>query len=163
MQDRPAALEEANALRALSHAVALTQSKVNAVVEALHGGFSAPARMTLRSVVEIGPMTVPQIAALRPVSRQYVQSVVDELKAAGLVELVENTAHKRSKLVQATAHGARLMAEMTTRETPVLAAGFAAVDTTLYDVRAAAELLTRLNAHMDASLATLKGERTDDS
>lgn len=52
-----------------------------------------------------GPQTVPQIARARPVSRQRIQKLADEMAAEGLIEFVDNPAHKRSKLVRLTAKG----------------------------------------------------------
>ncbi len=59
----------------------------------------------MRSLAEGGPQTVPMIARARPVSRQHIQKLADELAAEGLVEFVENPEHRRSKLVRLTASG----------------------------------------------------------
>jgi DNA-binding MarR family transcriptional regulator len=52
-----------------------------------------------------GPQTVPQIARARPVSRQRIQKLADEMAEQDLVEFIDNPAHKRSKLVRLTAKG----------------------------------------------------------
>src|SRR5262245_45864085 len=59
----------------------------------------------LRSLALLGPLTVPQIAQMRPTSRQRMQRLADELAAEGLVEFVDNPRHRRSKLVQLTPKG----------------------------------------------------------
>jgi DNA-binding MarR family transcriptional regulator len=59
----------------------------------------------LRSLALLGPLTVPQIAEMRPTSRQRMQRLADELAAEGLVEFVDNPKHRRSKLVQLTPKG----------------------------------------------------------
>lgn len=59
----------------------------------------------LRSLALLGPLTVPQIAQMRPTSRQRMQRLADELAAEGLVEFVDNPKHQRSKLVQLTRKG----------------------------------------------------------
>ena len=59
----------------------------------------------LRSLALLGPLTVPQIAQMRPTSRQRMQRLADELAAEGLVRFVDNPKHRRSKLVQLTARG----------------------------------------------------------
>ena len=59
----------------------------------------------MRSLALLGPLTVPQIAQMRPTSRQRMQRLADELAAEGLVEFIENPKHRRSKLVQLTAEG----------------------------------------------------------
>jgi DNA-binding MarR family transcriptional regulator len=69
----------------------------------------------LRSLALQGPLTVPQIAQMRPTSRQRMQRLADELAAEGLVAFVDNPKHRRSKLVQLTATGARRYREMNAR------------------------------------------------
>ncbi len=59
----------------------------------------------MRSLAEGGPQTVPAIARARPVSRQHIQTLADELAADGLVEFIANPAHKRSKLLRLTPAG----------------------------------------------------------
>ena len=59
----------------------------------------------MRSLALLGPLTVPQIAQMRPTSRQRMQRLADELAAEGLVEFIENPKHLRSKLVRLTPKG----------------------------------------------------------
>ena len=59
----------------------------------------------MRSLALLGPLTVPQIAQMRPTSRQRMQRLADELAAEGLVEFIDNPKHRRSKLVQLTSKG----------------------------------------------------------
>ena len=59
----------------------------------------------LRSLALMGPLTVPQIAQMRPTSRQRMQRLADELAAEGLVTFVDNPKHQRSKLVTLTRKG----------------------------------------------------------
>jgi DNA-binding MarR family transcriptional regulator len=59
----------------------------------------------LRSLALMGPMTVPQIARMRPTSRQRMQRLADELAGEGLVAFVDNPRHLRSKLVRLTPKG----------------------------------------------------------
>jgi len=56
---------------------------------------SAARRGVLRSLARLGPQTVPQMAGARPVSRQHIQTIVNALAADGLVETIDNPAHKR--------------------------------------------------------------------
>jgi DNA-binding MarR family transcriptional regulator len=69
----------------------------------------------IRSLAMLGPLTVPQIAEMRPTSRQRMQRLADELAADGLVEFVDNPKHRRSKLVQLTRKGAARYREMSAR------------------------------------------------
>ena len=59
----------------------------------------------MRSLALLGPLTVPQIARMRPTSRQRMQRLADELAAEGLVEFIDNPKHRRSKLVRLTPKG----------------------------------------------------------
>lgn len=59
----------------------------------------------MRSLAVLGPLTVPQIAGMRPTSRQRMQRLADELAGEGIVEFIDNPKHRRSKLVQLTPEG----------------------------------------------------------
>jgi DNA-binding MarR family transcriptional regulator len=59
----------------------------------------------MRSLALLGPLTVPQIAQMRPTSRQRMQRLADELAAEGLVEFIDNPRHRRSSLVRLTPKG----------------------------------------------------------
>ena len=59
----------------------------------------------LRTLALEGPQTVPQIARARPVSRQRMQRLANDLAADGLVEFIANPAHRTSKLVRLTPKG----------------------------------------------------------
>ena len=69
----------------------------------------------MRSLALLGPLTVPQIAQMRPTSRQRMQRLADELAAEGLVKFVDNPKHRRSKLVQLTRKGDARYREMNAR------------------------------------------------
>jgi DNA-binding MarR family transcriptional regulator len=69
----------------------------------------------MRSLALLGPLTVPQIAQMRPTSRQRMQRLADELAADGLVEFIDNPKHRRSKLVQLTAKGDARYRELNAR------------------------------------------------
>ena len=66
----------------------------------------------MRSLALLGPLTVPQIAQMRPTSRQRMQRLADELAADGLVEFIDNPRHRRSKLVRLTRKGDARYREM---------------------------------------------------
>jgi len=69
----------------------------------------------MRSLATLGPLTVPQIAEMRPTSRQRMQRLADELSAAGLVEFIDNPKHRRSKLVRLTRKGEARYEKLTAR------------------------------------------------
>jgi DNA-binding MarR family transcriptional regulator len=59
----------------------------------------------MRSLALLGPLTVPQIAQMRPTSRQRMQRLADELATERLVEFIDNPRHLRSRLVRLTPKG----------------------------------------------------------
>jgi DNA-binding MarR family transcriptional regulator len=69
----------------------------------------------LRSLAMLGPLTVPQIAEMRPTSRQRMQRLANELEVEGLVEFVANPRHRRSKLVRLTRKGESSYHELNAR------------------------------------------------
>jgi len=97
----------------------------------------------LRSLALLGPLTVPQIAQMRPTSRQRMQRLADELAAERFVEFIDNPKHRRSKLVRLTRKGdARYRA---------LNARFLAIASTLgvalseADIRSTTEIVRQLS------------------
>ncbi|MSP88307.1 MAG: MarR family transcriptional regulator [Alphaproteobacteria bacterium] len=103
----------------------------------------------MRSLALEGPQTVPQLARARPVARQRIQKIADELAAAGLVEFVDNPGHKRSKLLRLTARGEAKQREMTERIQD--AADALARDLPLKDLKSAAGILARLSDRLDGA------------
>jgi DNA-binding MarR family transcriptional regulator len=87
--------------------------RLNATGERLFAGIGqTPGKVSLmRTLMEQGPQSVAQIARSRPVARQAVQRMADELAAQGLLEYVENPTHRRAKLARLTAKGRKLMDE----------------------------------------------------
>ena len=88
------------------------RQSANAEIMYQEGEHSAGRRSLLRSLKVDGPATVPQLARARPVSRQFIQKLANEMTADGLVEFINNPEHKHSKLVRITAKGERLLMEM---------------------------------------------------
>lgn len=96
----------------------------------------------LRSLAVIGPLTVPQIAQMRPTSRQRMQRLADELAAAGLVELIDNPKHRRSKLVRLTRKGEARYRALNTQFLAI--AGTMGKELSEADIRKAAEVVRQL-------------------
>jgi DNA-binding MarR family transcriptional regulator len=63
---------------------------------------------------------VPDLARERPVSRQHIQTQVNELLAAGLVAASPNPQHRRSPRIGLTEEGRRRLREMRAREAELL-------------------------------------------
>ena len=97
--------------------------RMRVAAEQLHrqGGMSGGRRGILVDLDRLGPQTVPQMARARPVSRQHIQALVDQLAEEGHVEFAENPAHRRSHLVRMTRKGQDLIDAMNRREARILA------------------------------------------
>lgn len=79
-------------------------------------GVSAGVRAVLDLLQRNGPMTVPEMGRAQSLSRQFVQRTVNDAETDGLVELVANPAHRRSRLVRPTATGTAAIRAVTARE-----------------------------------------------
>jgi DNA-binding MarR family transcriptional regulator len=97
----------------------------------------------MRSLALLGPLTVPQIAQMRPTSRQRMQRLADELAAEGLVEFIDNPKHRRSKLVQLTRKGAARYGELNAQLLAIASTMGAALDEA--DIRRTAEVVRQLS------------------
>lgn len=84
------------------------------------GAMSGARRSVLRGLDQQGAQTVPEIARLRNVTRQHVQTIINELMADGYVELEANPAHKKSALVRLTPLGQKTVTAMNRREARLL-------------------------------------------
>jgi DNA-binding MarR family transcriptional regulator len=62
------------------------------------------------------PLTVPQIARRMGLTRQSVHGTVERLRGDGLVELVPNADHQRSRLVRLTDRGHQRYAALSARQ-----------------------------------------------
>ncbi|MCX5107498.1 MarR family transcriptional regulator [Streptomyces sp. NBC_00378] len=83
-------------------------------------GLSVGVRAVLDLLRENGPMTVPQMGRAQALSRQFVQRMVNDAAAAGLVEIIPNPAHQRSSLVRLTASGRAAIDAALAREQSLL-------------------------------------------
>ena len=100
----------------------------------------------MRSLAQLGPLTVPQIAQMRPTSRQRMQRLADELAAQGLVEFIDNPKHQRSKLVQMTPRGVAHYRELNAGL--LLIASSMGVDSSEADIRTAIKTVQGLSDAM---------------
>lgn len=120
-------------LRAVLELLPNAFHRVGAAGDVLHAslGIGAGMRGLLLSLDRNGPTSVSKLAAMRPVSRQFVQRLVDDLLEQGWVKADPNPGHKRSPLIALTAKGRTAIATMLATEEPylaILAAGMEAND-----------------------------------
>ena len=102
----------------------------------------------MRSLALLGPLTVPQIAQMRPTSRQRMQRLADELAAAGLVKFIDNPKHRRSKLVQLTRQGDARYRELNARF--LVIASTMGVALSEADIRKTTEIVRQLSDDVKA-------------
>jgi DNA-binding MarR family transcriptional regulator len=100
----------------------------------------------MRSLALLGPLTVPQIAQMRPTSRQRMQRLADELAAEGLVEFIDNPKHRRSKLVRLTPKGDARYREMNARLLSIASTMGGALSEA--DIRKTLEIVRQLSSDM---------------
>jgi DNA-binding MarR family transcriptional regulator len=102
----------------------------------------------MRSLALLGPLTVPQIAQMRPTSRQRMQRLADELAAERLVEFIDNPKHQRSKLVQLTRKGDAHYRELNDRFLTIASTMGAALSEA--DIRKTTEVVRQLSDDVKA-------------
>lgn len=83
-------------------------------------GLSIGVRAVLDLLRAQGPLTVPQMGRAQALSRQFVQRMVNEAAAHGLVEAIANPAHQRSSLIRLTDDGRSAIDAVITRESALL-------------------------------------------
>ena len=84
-------------------------------------GVSAGMRSVMSSLTAVAGRTVPELAREQGVSRQHIQSLVNELVAAQLAAPLRNPSHRRSALFVLTDEGARRLRLIADREAERLA------------------------------------------
>jgi len=84
-------------------------------------GVTAAMRGLMVALADGEPRTVPDLARERPVSRQHIQSVVNDLMEAGLAQTLANPSHRRSSLISLTEEGRRRLKLIQGREAELLA------------------------------------------
>jgi DNA-binding MarR family transcriptional regulator len=140
--DQQAFLRVADAVRQLFH-------QLRALAEVANPGVNVSHRGVMQSLTQAGPRSVPTLARERPVARQHIQTLMNELLELGLVEALPNPAHKRSPLFDLTPAGrkrfealrrseqrmlAKLDLPFTARELTQLATGLERLQDALTDV-----------------------------
>lgn len=79
-------------------------------------GVSVGVRSVLVLLHRYGPMTVPQMARIMSLTRQFVQRMVNDAVARGWAEATANPAHQRSSLIRITDEGAAVITAILARE-----------------------------------------------
>jgi DNA-binding MarR family transcriptional regulator len=121
-------------------------------------GVTSAMRSVMHSLAAGEPRSVPDLARQRPVSRQHMQTLVNDLLAARLVETLPNAAHRRSPLIALTDDGRRQLKLLQTRETDLLARTAPAVSHA--ELAAATRLIDLLERDLQRRLMELQREAT---
>ena len=128
---------------------------LRAVGDALHADLEVTTAMAdVMAALAAGPRTVPDLARERTVSRQHIQTVVNELTAAGIAAALSNPAHRRSPLIGLTDEGRRRLKTLQDREAALLARIAPAVSSA--ELAAATRLLERLERELTGRLAEIE-------
>ena len=132
------------ALNELITATRLLADTLKDTARQLHADLhvSVPERSVLLELRKNGPMTVPDLARHHEVTRQFIQTTVNPLLAAGVLETHPNLAHRRSKLVALTEKGIDLIRQVMRREGSLMQ-GLAA-ELAAEDIRQAADTLAQV-------------------
>jgi DNA-binding MarR family transcriptional regulator len=141
----PAAGGKAEAVAALMLEVAQCFFRIRALGQktGLITSWGGGAFGFMRSLALLGPLTVPQIAGMRPTSRQRMQRLADELAAEGLVAFADNPKHRRSRLVCLTPKGEARYRELNVRLLSIASTMGAALGEA--EIRKAIEIVRRLS------------------
>lgn len=134
----------------LMDATAALFHRLRAAAARLHdrGELSAARRDVLRALERQGERTVPEMARARSVSRQHIQLLVNALADEGLVERVDNPAHRRSRLVRLSTAGRALLRGMQAREAEALHALDLGIDP--WRLREATQVLIELRLALES-------------
>lgn len=110
-------------------------------------GISAADRAVMEFLFPDHELSVPEIAGMYKVSRQHVQSTVNELLDKGLVVTSRNPRHRRSPLVRLHELGRQTFAEIRRNEAAFVADLFNGLSDERLDVtrNTLKKLLTRLD------------------
>ena len=143
---------------ALGDEVSLLHFRMVALIEAMDPGGAGTSgrRAVLRNLIANGGATVPDLAALRPVTRQAMQATINALAADGLVARHPNPRSRRSPIWRPTAAGREWLETIQSRERPFLSAAAAATD--LRRVADAVALIRELRDFIDDRLAHMTGD-----
>lgn len=149
------------ALTGIIRKVPLLFHRMREVGNLLHEarGITAAMRGAMQNLEE-SAMTVPELAAMRPVSRQHMQTQVNALLDAGLARAVPNPNHRRSNLIELTPEGRKTFRAMREAEREHIER--LARRETAEDLETTHRLLTRLADDFIDLLEDLKSRRSDD-
>ena len=113
-------MKDTENLRRILALVPLIYFRLQAAGDRVHAtrGLTTGMRGLLISLDELGPTTAVRLADLRPVSRQAMHKLAQQVIARGLVRQIENDGDKRAPLLCLTAKGKAELGRLRAVETP---------------------------------------------
>ncbi len=140
-------------MHALANSVRRVYNRLRHSTDVLHKdtGVSAPKRTLLMDLHRYGPQAVPALASARFISRQIIQTQVNDLAESGYVVAKRNPEHKRSSLISLTASGRQFVKQMITREDASIQELGWLPDSG--ELTICAKVLDAIDAHLEASEA----------
>lgn len=129
------------------------QALLSQIMDTVHekAGLRTPQKRLAETLESGGEMTVPQAAAQMEVSRQFVQTLCNQMAASGLLAFSDNPRHKRSKLISLTKQGREVLNQAKRIEGEIIEQGMPQVDGRA--VRQATELAVRLRGELAEAIA----------
>ncbi len=115
------------------------------------------ARWQILGALRNGPQTVAAIARAMGLARQSVQRTADLLEAAGIVEYVDNPAHRRAKLVRPTQAGEQTLARISALQVEWANGLAAAMKAGKSEIDTATDVLRQLRTELERPAANPKG------
>ena len=134
------------ALHGLFREVFELHAALSSIMDKVHqqAGLSTSQHKIMRTLSHVGPATVPDIAALLGVSRQFVQTVCNDLLSQHFIEFKGNPRHKRSKLASLTELGHNAFQQARNNENRIIEQALPGID--LKKVKDACDVLEDVRA-----------------
>ena len=103
---------------------------LSTIMDKVHeqAGLSTSQHKIMRALSHIGPGTVPDMAAVLGVSRQFVQMVCNDLLSRRFIEFTDNPRHKRSKLAALTESGRIAFRQARQKENEIIKQALPGID-----------------------------------
>lgn len=120
-----------------------------------HGQTSS--RWQVLGALRNGPETVAGIARVMGRARQSIQRTADILESEGIVEYVENPAHRRAKLVRLTSAGETILGRISALQVEWTNRLAAAMEAGAGEIEAATDVLRQLRRELEKPAADPKG------
>ncbi len=151
--------DSARLLSELLNEIAYTYFPLRAAGDAMTARFGQTTAEwgLMRSLDAKGPMTVATLARSRPVARQWIQRLANQLRKDGLIEFVDNPDHKRAKLMRITPAGQKLLRRIGAAYE--IWAGAMKKDFDERQMRMTLDLLRSLRQRLTAELSKLRSRR----